>query len=248
MSPHTKEPRDTGNREMPDKSEDPEYEVKRSMLEAAGLDPDSELVKQPFHVILREIQLIKAGLKSPSPPPTQATPSKEAPAPKKAKEVGQRSPAGIITASPEKQREEYGGARRRRLDEMLARILKLSDSLKETEDETVELASLLRREMAPGLEELVTEQEALVKSAGSDERTERERLNKIESLGKEILKKTERYITKPDEAKAPSKKTLVRIEALRKSSSVRQARVEKVLKDQQSIMAEIQRLNEEADQ
>ncbi|TFG29986.1 hypothetical protein EU528_08875 [Candidatus Thorarchaeota archaeon] len=57
--------------------------VKRSLLEAAGLDPDSELAKQSFSVIMQEIQLIKAGIKSAPPSLTKAKPLKESPAPKK---------------------------------------------------------------------------------------------------------------------------------------------------------------------
>lgn len=57
--------------------------VKRSLLEAAGLDPDSELAKQSFSVIMQEIQLIKAGIKSPPPSLTKAKLQKESPAPKK---------------------------------------------------------------------------------------------------------------------------------------------------------------------
>ncbi len=232
---------------MSEKPESPEDMVKRSIMEAAGLDPDSELAKQPLDVILREIQRMKMiGVQTPSPPVTQAAPPKESLAPKKAEEAGERSPAGKTMSSPERQ--QYGGEKRRKLKEMLGRIQTLSDSLKEGEAETVELARQLRKEMAPGLEELVSQQDALAKSAGSDEKTARERRTKTESLGKEILKKTERYIAKPDEAKALSKKTLDSIEALRKSSSSRQSRLEKVLKKQQSIMAEIQRLNEEAGQ
>lgn len=57
--------------------------VKRNLLEAAGLDPDSELANQSFSVIMQEIQLIKAGIKPPPPSLTKAKPLKESPAPKK---------------------------------------------------------------------------------------------------------------------------------------------------------------------
>jgi len=52
-------------------------------LEAAGLDPDSELVKQPFLVIMQEIQLIKAGIKPPPPSTVKSTTPKETSVPMK---------------------------------------------------------------------------------------------------------------------------------------------------------------------
>lgn len=68
---------------MSENKEDPDYLAKRSILEAAGLDPDSDLVKQPLLVIIQEIQLIKAGIK-PHPSSTiKATPPKESSAPRK---------------------------------------------------------------------------------------------------------------------------------------------------------------------
>jgi hypothetical protein len=63
--------------------------IKRGMMEAAGLDPDSELAKQPLDVIIKEIQRVSMermmGFQSSSPPTTSAAPLKESSAPKKDK-------------------------------------------------------------------------------------------------------------------------------------------------------------------
>ncbi|MFW9921623.1 MAG: hypothetical protein ACFFED_18630 [Candidatus Thorarchaeota archaeon] len=220
---------------MPENSEDPEIIIKKNMLEAAGIDPDPELLKQPFSVILREIQLVQTGVKKRTPSVEKAAPLKESTTPKATEESGARLKL-----------QEYGGETKRKHDEMLVRIKTLSDSLIPIESETIELAKQIRMEIAPELEEIVSQQERLAKSAWVDEKTMCERRNKIDSLGKDALKKTERFIKKPNEVKTLSRNTLNRIEALRKSSSSRQKRVEKIIMEQQNLIAEIQRLYEEA--
>jgi len=74
---------------MSEKQYSIEETIKRSMMEAAGLDPDSELAKQPLEVILKEIQRVSMermmGLKTGSTPTTQTTLPKESFASKKDK-------------------------------------------------------------------------------------------------------------------------------------------------------------------
>jgi hypothetical protein len=80
---------DIGNRQMSEKRDNTEDMIKRSMMEAAGLDPDSELAKQPLEVILKEIQRVSMermmGLQTGGPLSTSAAPPKESSAPKKDK-------------------------------------------------------------------------------------------------------------------------------------------------------------------
>lgn len=219
---------------MPENSENPEIIIKKNMLEAAGIDPDPELLKQPFSVILQEIQLVRAGLKTRTPSVSKAAPPKASTASRATEK-----------SDPHPKVQEYGGETKRNLDELLGRIKMLSDSLADIEFETIELAKQIRLEISPELEETVSQLETLAKSPWVDEKAMREQRNRIDSLGKDALKKTERFIKKPDETKTLSKNTLGRIEALRKSSSSRQSHVEKMILEQQNIMAEIQRLFEE---
>lgn len=88
---------------MSEKKEDPEYLAKRALLEAAGLDPDSELAKQPLHVVIREIQSIMRGGKKPDSTMTQATSPKESPAPTKDKTSAETpaAKASLLTESKE---------------------------------------------------------------------------------------------------------------------------------------------------
>lgn len=83
------------------------------MLEAAGLDPDSDLAKQSFLVIMQEIQLIKAGIKPPPSSTIKATPPKESSAPRKDEdhsktlETDEKSTSGKVDAFETRIQDQY---------------------------------------------------------------------------------------------------------------------------------------------